>query len=133
MTTTNTTTTKPEMTRKALIAKARSLGYRVMISKTTCPDCGGEAIQFNKPNKPYLIACLAGHRNILPKREYKGSPVCRTEGCRVKVGKKQIEENDGYCWKCRPPKGQTTNKPAPKAQPKESNTKEPAQQTAVQM
>lgn len=128
---------------------ASKLGY-TYVRKTFCPNCAAAieelerekgcyfhwanptcALMFSKKGHPTVIACACGYRS--KKKVFKESPVCKADGCNVKIGKKQLEENDGYCWKCRPPKGQTTNKPAPKAQPKESNTKGPAQQTAVQM
>lgn len=118
--------TVKSMTRKAIIAKAKSLGYFTLPHNSNCPECGATVIKFNKSNKPYLLACLEGHRFLIPKQEYKESMKCKNPECNVCIGQKHIDTNDGYCYKCKP-----LDNPAPKSTPQNDTTAMAAEEEAA--
>lgn len=120
-----------------LIEKARINGYTVKATFVECPSCKAKieaymaaeglserpifmrattGVRFVKKGCKDIIACPDGHRHVIQSVTLKESPTCRTEGCHVKIGQKQLEENNGYCWKCRPPRKDKSNMGhAPKA------------------
>lgn len=103
-----TTATKSTLTAKALVAKARAMGYKKYVKGLVCETCGAEAFKFDCPGKPYIIACVNGHRSTIAKQAISASVKCKTEGCHATVHNLEITTNDGYCWKCRPLKAVPT-------------------------
>lgn len=114
-----------------LIETAEVKGYTVKATFVECPGCKAEieahmtakglserpiymrattGVRFTKKGCPDIIACPDGHRHITQPTTFKEPTTCRTEGCNVKIGQKQLEENDGYCWKCKPPQTNGTTK-----------------------
>lgn len=93
-----------EHTYNALVEKAKALGY-FHKEEDECPVCGGVRIKFNKTNRPYLYACVNGHRWAQDKWEPNKNK-CKTPGCTSTIYKREMELNDGYCWNCRPYEGQ---------------------------
>jgi hypothetical protein len=113
-----------------LIENAKAKGYTVKATYVECKGCketieaymrahgldtvpiymnAKTAIKFTKKGHPDIIACPDGHRTVVPKRAYKESSKCKNYGldlgdrvCHSCIGQKEIEENGGYCYKCRP-------------------------------
>lgn len=108
---------------------AKQLGY-TFVRKTLCPDCAAQitqveeehncvlpwanpvcALMFSKKGKPTIIACACGYRGKVEPKAKKEKVYCKSNDCNSILSKKEIEENDGYCWKCKP--AQKTSQPAP--------------------
>lgn len=122
--------------RKELLDNARAAGYFTKRgAEDECPICKAMRIKFNKSNRPYLYACINGHRWTQTKwMPNKGK--CKNPGCRNTIYRHEMETNDGYCWKCRPCKSQnasTTEKSSIKSKnlPANKDSKEGAQQSVV--
>lgn len=97
-----TTATKAALTTKALVAKARAMGYTKYIKGLVCEECGAEAFKFDCPGKPYIMACVKGHRSLIAKQSIPTKTKCKTADCPATVYNLEITTNDGYCWNCRP-------------------------------
>ena len=108
-----------------MIEDAKAKGYIVKATFVECPGCKAEieaymkanglekrpifmrattGVRFTKKGCQDIIACPDGHRHIMKPIVFKECPTCKTEGCKVKIGQNQIDNNDGYCYKCRPVK-----------------------------
>lgn len=113
---------KPRMTEKEIRKAAKENGYR-FYNKSTCPSCKHKyaiALVFGKKDHDRVLACPCGFRMII-KSTYTSKPRCATSDCNAVIGKKEIETNNGYCWKCRPPKTTTIcscGNPLPKGRTK---------------
>ncbi len=111
------------MTRDALVKKYTSaFGYKV-IRRAECPICKEEleeaaqsqgytgvkppwgnaycAINFYKKGKPRVIACPCGYRHKI-NYAFTERTKCKGKGCHAVVGEREIEDNEGLCYKCKP-------------------------------
>ena len=122
---------KSELTRNALVAKAKALGYFNKREEDVCPVCGDVRLKFNKTNSPYLYACVKGHRWTQDKWEASKAK-CKTSGCKSIIYKTELELNAGYCWKCRPleDRGAHTTEKKPST-PANKESKEEAQKVVM--
>ncbi len=118
------------MTAMEIINNARKAGYK-FVRKTECPQCKLDMQEtlkkagitetpnwvntktamlfYNKSKKRYIIACTCGARHSFSGgMTVKNHITCKTNGCKAILSQDQIDENDGYCWKCQPKKDRKT-------------------------
>lgn len=141
---------KDVMTVTEVKAGAKAAGYKFK-HYTQCPVCIDElemamqavgytgtypiwantttAMVFDHKTRNKLVACPCGYRGTVAKKEYIPKPSCKNYGqeingnvCKATIGKMEIEENDGYCWNCRPKGTEETTTEA---------SKEPAQKAIM--